>query len=169
MRLQKESHLFMYTLKINVLLINIPLFLMRVEESNYKDLYTKKVTIKSGDFYFFEKFIISEISEGVHFTWEIAKEIIALAYEHYGQDVRVAYISNRVNSYSVNAQDWLNFYKERHHLEAIAIIAYDKLGIMNVVLEKLFTQTRLRKFKNLDEAVAWISTLNNSSEIEKAS
>lgn len=159
----------MNTLKINVHLRNIPLLKMRIEESKYENGYDKKVTIKSGDFYFFKKFVVAEIAEGVHFDWELAKEVIAMAYDHYGQDIRVAYISNRVNSYSVNAPDWLNFYKERHHLEAIAIVAYDKMGIMNVVLEKIFNQTRLRKFKSLDEAVAWVSTIKDSSEVEKTS
>jgi len=142
---------------------------MRVEESKYKDHYDKKITLNSGDFYFFKKFIIAEIANGVHFDWETAKETIDLAYEYYGQDIKVAYISNRVNDYSVNAQDWLKFYKERHHLEAIAIVAYNKIGIMNVVLEKIFTQTRLKKFNNLDEAVNWVLTLKDSKEANETS
>jgi len=91
---------------------------MRIAESPYNDKYEKKVTTSSGDYYFFNKFIVSEISTGVHFNWEIGKEIIELAYKHYGEDIRVAYISNRVNDYSVNAQDWLKFFNERHYLGA---------------------------------------------------
>lgn len=140
---------------------------MRVEDSKYKDLYDKKVVLECGNFYYFKKFIISEIKEGIHFTWETAKECIDKAYEHYGQDIKVVYISNRVNSYSVNAQDWLKFYQERHHLEAIAIVAYNKMGLMNVVLEKIFNQARLRKFSKLDDAVTWALALKDSSELKK--
>ena len=57
---------------------------MRVEDSKYKDLYDKKVSLDSGNFYFFKKLIIAEINNDVHFTWEIAKESIDKAYEHYG-------------------------------------------------------------------------------------
>ena len=142
---------------------------MRVEDSKYKDLYDEKVILDSGNFYFFKKFIIAEINDGVHFTWEIAKEIIDRAYEHYGQDIKVAYISNRVNSYSVNAQDWLKFYQERHHLEAIAIVAYNKMGLMNVVLEKIFNQTQLRKFSKLDNAVNWVLALKDSAALKSTS
>ena len=142
---------------------------MRVEDSIYKDLYDKKVSLTSGNFYFFKKFIIAEINDGVHFTWEIAKDTIDRAYEHYGQDVKVAYISNRVNSYSVNAQDWLKFYQERHHLEGIAIVAYNKMGLMNVVLEKIFNETRLRKFSKLDDAVNWVLSLKDSSTLKSKS
>ncbi len=129
---------------------------MRVEESKYKDLYEKKVVLESGSFYFFEKYIIAEIDEGVHYDWEAAKKMVDKAYEHYGEEPKVAYITNRVNSYSVDPQDWLKFYKERHHLEAYAIVAYNRIGLMNVVLEKLFSQTRIRKFSHLDDAVEWV-------------
>tara|TARA_R110002072_G_scaffold118631_1_gene250733 strand:- start:143714 stop:144148 length:435 start_codon:yes stop_codon:yes gene_type:complete len=139
---------------------------MRIAESPYNDKYEKKVTTSSGDFYFFNKFIVSEISTGVHFNWEIGKEIIDLAYKHYGENIRVAYISNRVNDYSVNAQDWLKFFNERHHLEAFAIVAYSKIGLMNVILEKIFVQTKIRKFDSLEAAITWVLRLDQLKKIE---
>jgi len=71
----------------------------------------------------------------------------------------LAYISNRVNDYTINAKDWPKFYKEQHHLEAFAIVACNKMGLMNVVLEKIFSYTRLQKFSSLDEAVTWVLSL----------
>lgn len=134
---------------------------MKVEESQYKDLYQKKISLHYGNFYIFETYVISEISEGVHFNWELAEEVIELVYDHFGtRDIKVAYISNRINNYTVHAQDWLNFYKERHHLEAFAVVAYSKLGFMNVILEKVFAQMRLKKFNDLDSAVDWVLSLN---------
>ena len=102
----------------------------------------------------------------MHFNWEIGKEIIELAYKHYGEDIRVAYISNRVNDYSVNAQDWLKFFNERHHLEAFAIVAYSKIGLMNVILEKIFVQTKIRKFDSLEAAITWVLRLDQLKKIE---
>jgi hypothetical protein len=134
---------------------------LKVEESKYKDHYQKKISLHYGNFYIFEKYVISEISEGVHFNWALAEEVIELVYEHFGsRDIKVAYISNRIYNYSVHAQDWLNFYKERHHLEAFAVVAYTKLGFMNVILEKVFSQIRLKKFSSLDDAVEWVLSLN---------
>lgn len=142
---------------------------MRVEDSKYNNLYDKKVSLKSGNLYFFKKFIITEMNEGVHFNWEMAQDSIAEAYEHYGEDNKVAYISNRVNSYSVNAQDWLKFYQHRHHLEAIAIVAYNKVGLMNVEIEKIFNQTQLRKFNKLDDAVNWVHSVKGSTALKNNS
>ncbi|RMA64432.1 hypothetical protein [Ulvibacter antarcticus] len=133
---------------------------MRVEDSKYKDSYERKVVLDSGNYYFFKKFIVAENKTGIHFTWEVAKEVISLAYEHYGDDIQVTYISNRVNEYTLKAQDWLNFYKERHHLEAIAIVAYNKLGIMNVILEMVFNHIKFRKFNSLDDAINWVDSLD---------
>ncbi|GHC51609.1 hypothetical protein [Ulvibacter litoralis] len=139
---------------------------MRIEDSIYKDKYVKKITIEIGELYFFERFIVSEINEGAHFTWTIAEKIINHAYDHYGKDIKVVYIANRINTYNINPQDWLNFYKERHHLEGLAIVAYTKLGLMNVVLEKIFTQTRLKKFNNLDDAIKWALSLEDSRNLK---
>jgi len=137
---------------------------VRVEESKYNNLYEKKIVHHLGNFYFFKDYVISEINEGIHFNYENGKEIIDMAYEHYGEGIKVAYISNRVNSYSLDPRDWITFYKERHKLEAFAIVAYNKIGIMNAVLEKLFSQTRIGRFDNLDEAVNWVMTIHKEKE-----
>ena len=129
---------------------------MRVETSKYAGQYLKKLALSEGNFYFFKDFIVGELNHGVHFTYEKGKVLIDEVYNLYGQDVNVSYISNRVNSYSVHAQDWLKFYKERHHIDSYAIVAYNKIGLMNVMLEKLFSQARMRKFGVLDDAVNWV-------------
>lgn len=140
---------------------------MRVEESEFNDKYETKVVHETGNFYIFKKFIIGEVNEGAHFNWGVAKEIIEAVYEYFGsRDIKVAYISNRVHSYSLDPQDWLQFYKERNHLEAFAIVAYNKIGLMNVILEKIFTQTRIKKFNNLHDAIEWVENLKENAAVE---
>jgi hypothetical protein len=79
---------------------------MKLEDSAYiKDCFVK-FSEPFGDCYIFEKFIVSEISEGVHFDWEKAQIIISRVYEYFGTThVDLSYISNRINSYSLTAQD----------------------------------------------------------------
>ena len=130
---------------------------MKVEESKYKLIYKHKILEPYGTFYLFDGYVISEINEGVHFNWELAEQVIEKVYDFYGtRDIKVSYISNRINSYSLYPQDWLRFYKERHQLVCYAIVAYNRIGLMNVILEKIFSQTRIRKFNHLDEAVEWV-------------
>lgn len=107
-----------------------------------------------GTFYFFENFIISEINEGVLFDWELAKEVIDVALNYYGENPRIGYISNRVNSYSLKPQDWLKFFGARHTLTSFAIV--DPKSQSSTLLEKLFFRSLIQKFDNLNDAAAWV-------------
>ncbi|MDC6366405.1 MULTISPECIES: hypothetical protein [Flavobacteriaceae] len=108
-----------------------------------------------GVFYFFDGLVVSEIKEGVVFNWSMAQKIIAIAYEVIGTDTPIAYISNRINNYSVVPTDWLKFYINRHQLEYYSVVAYDKSGLSSIVLERMFFKNSIRQFSNLEDAVAW--------------
>jgi len=139
---------------------------VRLEESKYKDKFEAKIVLPEGNFYIFKKFVVGEVAQDVHFNWELAQIVLEKVYDYLGsRDVKMAYISNRVNAYSVHPQDWLQFYKERHHLEAFAVVAYNKIGFMNVVLEKIFSQTRIRKFSELEKAVQWVEQLSPGDQV----
>lgn len=131
---------------------------MKLEDSPLiKDCFVK-VSEPFGDFYIFEKFVISEIAEGVHFDWDKAQVLIKHTYEFFGsKDLQINYISNRIHSYSVNAQDWLKFYKARHTVARVAIVAYEEKGLLSVQLEKMFTKSNYQTFNTLETAVQWAS------------
>ncbi|GAB5399574.1 MAG: hypothetical protein Aureis2KO_11590 [Aureisphaera sp.] len=138
---------------------------VKVENSKYREHYLKKLEFDFGNFYIFDTYVIGEISEGIHFNWDLASKVIYAVYDYFGTtDLKVAYISNRVNSYSVQPKDWMQFFKERHHIKCIAVVAYSKLGWMSVVLEKIFSNAPIKKFKDLDSAIDWAI---NSKEQKK--
>lgn len=128
---------------------------MLVSESNLKHELQDIYILDTGIFYFFENFIISEIKEGILFDWEMAQEVIQLAESYYGVDCKVAYISNRVHSYSLVPQDWLKFFKARNSISAFAVVSYSKHERSNILLERLFFKSKIRKFFDLEEAVKW--------------
>lgn len=129
---------------------------MKLEDSPLiKDCFVK-ISEPFGNFYIFEKFVISEIAEGVHFDWSKASCLIEKVYQYFGsRDVDINYISNRVHSYSVNAQDWLKFYKKRHKLARVAVVAYEEKGLLSVKIEKMFSKSKYKTFHTLDNAVKW--------------
>lgn len=140
---------------------------VKVEESKYRDLYREKISVPSGNFFIFDNYVVGEINEGVHFDWDIAKDIIQKVYLHFGtSDIHIAYVSNRVYSYSVQPKDWLNFYRDRHKLKCIAIVAYNKQGVLSLVLEKIFSKSPIRKFRTIDYAVDWAVNCD-ASKIKK--
>ncbi len=129
---------------------------MKVEDSYLNDKYIEKITMSHGTYYFFEKFIISEISAGIVFDWAFAKEVIDVANAFYGEDINISYISNRVNKYSLNPIDWIKFFKYDYALNKIAFVSYTDVGTSNILLEKIFIKTKLQKFSTLESAVDWV-------------
>lgn len=129
---------------------------MKVEDSNLVDEIEEIYIVESGTFYFCSQFVISEINEGINFDWKLAQEVIDLVYTHYGAEVEISYISNRVNSYSLVPQDWLKFFEARHSILSFSIVTYTKAGLMNIMLEKLFFKSKMKKFEKLYEATDWI-------------
>ncbi|MDO6759572.1 hypothetical protein Q4566_05110 [Tamlana sp. 2_MG-2023] len=84
-----------------------------------------------------------------------AKEIIAF----YGEDAKLAYISNRTNSYSTDPQDWANITANSNQLVATAIVSYNQMGRLNANLEKHFSKLEMHICYSLEEAVTWVNSL----------
>lgn len=133
---------------------------MNFEKSKYsKQIEHTKVVLPFGSFYFAEKVMIVEINEGYHFGWDEIEVLIPIIIDHYGEEVEIAYISNRVNSYSLEPQSWIKFEKNYNFIIAIAIVIYDDFSKMNASLEKLLTQKSLKRCYNLDAAIEWVLNL----------
>lgn len=129
---------------------------MKVEDSKYLQLEHEEIKLPFGNFYFFEKFIVSEMNEGIHFDWQRVKILSDLMVSHYGKEKQqLVYLSNRVNSYSIEPQSWLKFDKKYNLFKASGIIAYDQRGGLSVVLERIFSKEKIKRFRSLKEAVDW--------------
>lgn len=128
---------------------------------DYKALphFEQTYILQCGTFHFYKDFIISHINEGEYITWESAKELIDIAIDHYGREVHLSLISNRYNTYEIKYEDWQQFYKEGFQLKALAIVTYNKSGIMNFMTEKKMFRHKIRNFYSLENAIKWITTL----------
>jgi hypothetical protein len=129
---------------------------VKVADSNLVNEIEDIYILQTGIFYFCSDYVISEINEGVNFDWDFAQEVIELVYSHYGTDVEISYISNRVNSYSLVPQDWLKFFNARHSMRCFAVVTYSQAGLMNVMMEKLFFKSKMKKFETLYKATDWV-------------
>jgi hypothetical protein len=132
---------------------------MKFKDSKYYKL--KHYTIKRpfGNFYLLENFFISELNEGVHFDWEMIKSVMDEVVMFYGFDAQIGYISNRTHSYSTNPQTWDGIYKEYGLIIAGAIVTYNAMAFMNATLEKQFYKKSIKRCLSLEEAIEWISNL----------
>ncbi len=108
-----------------------------------------------GTFYFFDGLVISEINEGVTFGWEMGKKAIDGAREVFGEDMPIAYISNRINKYYVVPADWAKFYSNRNQLSFYSVVGSTKGSFASLVLERLFFRNSIRQFSDLEKAIEW--------------
>lgn len=138
---------------------------MRFEESKYFNLLPHyKIEFSFGDFYLCKNFVISELNEGVHFDWDKILEVIGAMLDYYGEDLQIGYISNRVDSYSIDPQLWYRFHKEFDFIIAIATVAYNDLAYINPTIEKQFAKISLKRCNALDEAIVWTKTLEEFNQ-----
>lgn len=133
---------------------------MRVADSNLVDLIEDVLIDDFGYYYFFDGFVISEIHEGVIYNWEASQAPINGAYEHYGPNLSVCYISNRVNQYSIKPTDWIKFFRHKHPLNGYATVNYTEQNFLNALLEKVFLKTKVERFENLYDAINWAQKCN---------
>ncbi|WP_397362893.1 hypothetical protein [Olleya sp. R77988] len=124
-----------------------------------KDVYVSD----HGNFYFLDGIVISEINEGVTYTWEEASKAIDAAKEFYGNNVTVTYISNRVNKYSIKPSDWLKFYRNDNNLNGYAVVTNSENSWFNALMEKLFSVAEIVRFEDLYEAIKWAKHKNNTN------
>ncbi|RLD26392.1 MAG: hypothetical protein DRI75_11800, partial [Bacteroidetes bacterium] len=92
--------------------------------------------LKSGDLYFYDDYIISEVHEGVIVMYKDSLEVLNLVHKHYGFKKHYGLISHRFNSYSVNLSDLLPIAHESGLLVANAVVAYTDMALKNFELEK---------------------------------
>lgn len=134
---------------------------MRFEESKYfNSLNPKILEMPFGKFYFCEKFIVSELNEGIHFDWDKIETIIAELINFYGKDAKIGYIPNRINSYSINPHYWDKVDKKYNIIVASAIVIYSTMTMMNATLEKRFFNKSMKRCNSLGEAIDWMSNID---------
>lgn len=133
---------------------------MKFEDSKYYNtLISKKVILKSGILYFSKHFCISEINEGVHLGFKESQEIMITLVEHYGENLKIGFISNRINSYSIDIREWIKFNEAYDFLIATAIVTYNDLNFNIAKIEKYLSNTSIKKCNSLNEAINWIVDL----------
>lgn len=109
-----------------------------------------------GKFYFFDGLVISEINQGVTFNWSMAQKVIKDAQLLFGKDLPISYISNRINQYHIVPADWAKFFNNRHQLDLYCVVGSCQKSFASLVLEKVFFITPIKKFQDLEEAIAWV-------------
>ncbi len=115
--------------------------------------------VEDGEFFVFDEFLICQIAEGINITPEHSEILDHAIKKHFlGKDL--VYISNRVNSYSV---DPLTYVEVEHipNLIAIAMVPDDEVMRKSAEYERNFYDKPYEIFDNLSEAIEWSHRMIN--------
>ena len=106
-----------------------------------------------GIFFYFDSLVISEIKDGIVFGWDMAEKAVIAAEEIFGKKQPIAYISNRINNYTVAPTDWIKFYTNRNRLSFYSVVGSTQGSFASIVLERMFFQNSIHQFTDLQEAI----------------
>lgn len=126
---------------------------IKLNDTKYSKEIKKTHELEIGTFFFFEKFIVAEINEGENVNYIKCQELIKLAIDFYPNEIKVNYISNRINEYSVSPVDWLKFLKNVDRIKNYYIVCSSKSSFTNLIFEKLFFKKRIYQTDSLDIAI----------------
>ena len=133
---------------------------MYFEESSLsKSLNYEKVVLDIGSYFLLDNFFIMEVNEGQHFDWKELNKVLTILRDHYGHHKTLAYIANRVNSYSIDPLLWSYFDKDDSILIAASIVSYRDSTMLSANIEKQLSSIPLKRSKTLEEAIGWVQKL----------
>ena len=78
--------------------------------------------------------------------------------DFYGKDLKIAYISNGINAYSIEPQLWMKFDKEYNFVIASAIVVHNDLNYINASIEKKFSSSSKIGFSNHYKGILGLMT-----------
>ncbi len=115
----------------------------------------KAYNLDLGKVIFYKNYLVIEVAEGISFNHEKAKKLSVLTNLHFG-NAPFGYISHRINSYSLEATDYMKIKEVFPNLSAFAVVVYNKLQETSVRIENMFFEDGIMKFDKLEDAKAWI-------------
>ena len=128
---------------------------MQISETTYTSEVLEVHEFEFGTFYYFQNFVLAEISEGINFDWPKAKIILDIANRIYPINFKPHYISNKINSYSIDPTIWLRVFKTKRRINTYVVIDSNPSARFNLLFEKQFFKGKIRKFDTLYEAIYW--------------
>ncbi|HET8752719.1 MAG TPA: hypothetical protein VFM59_00020 [Salinimicrobium sp.] len=117
----------------------------------------KILELNFGNVKVYDKFLVSELKEGVLFDVESNRKLLQIGSEEF-KGKPYGYISNRINSYAVNPMVYRES-AEHENLKAIAVVAPTEIGRKSATVERNFYKDKscFAIFATFEEARDWIN------------
>ncbi|WP_165586770.1 hypothetical protein [Neotamlana sedimentorum] len=125
-----------------------------MKNSRFYNEILEEFNYSFGKLFVFQGYVISEIYEGETIGWECGEQMVNDVSNFLNtKSGEIIFITNRINSYSVIASDWLKFFKHSYSLKSYFVVSSSSVGTLNSTIEKLFFKKKIKHFNSLDEAI----------------
>lgn len=118
---------------------------------------TKVYSYPFGTVSVFDQYLIAVMNEGITVTPDLNDILEELAIESFGSK-KFAYITHRINSYSVDPKIYIKTSKISN-LVGFAVVNGEKIVIDNTEIERLFLNKPFKTFLNINDAISWAKEL----------
>lgn len=112
-----------------------------------------------GTIYFYPNLVVVEAKEGVTLSYTTGFSLLVSGLRRLGSRPFV-YIANRINSYSVNPNDYI-YLEKVPSLKGIAIVTPNEIGKKNAEMELNFFNKPMAIFDSISEAYTWGTQILN--------
>lgn len=128
----------------------------------------KKLVFDFGEVAIYNNYAVGIMNEGEIFKRDQVLTLYQYSLEAFGKKP-FGYISNRVNSYSLDPQAY-EVTKIAPNLVAIAIVIQNPAQKMSAAVEKMFFNKPFKLFDSLEKATAWMERqlANHSTSYQSA-
>lgn len=114
---------------------------------------TKIMEMEIGNYFFYGNIVIVEAKEGIMLSYKKDLSVVLLIL-NITEGKPWVYISNRINSYSIQPLDY-KYLNKVPSLKALAVVNYNEVGYLNSELEAKFCKKPFGVFHNVSDAVIW--------------
>jgi len=105
----------------------------------------------------YDNYVITVINEGVVITLEHNETLLKVA-ESYFSDKPFVYISNRINSYSVDPKVYFKT-EQIQTIKGLAVVTNNYQVKINAKIEKMFFKKPFEIFTEIEDAIAWANEM----------
>ncbi|MBT8276973.1 MAG: hypothetical protein KJO39_12570 [Bacteroidia bacterium] len=120
---------------------------------DFADTPRKVLNTELGNIYIYDQYVIMEGKENVNISIRNGMPILLKVVKAVGLR-SVVYISNRINTYSVDPNDY-KYLEMIPNLTGIAVVAYNDYAANTAMLEEKFFRKPFKVFTSMNDAKKW--------------
>lgn len=137
------------------------IFIIMITSPKINNTNFIKKKLKLGELRYNNQYIVVVFNEGIDVNFDNFGEIADIIKSQYGTRP-FGYISNRINSYSIDLSDAEKFNKMFPNAKACATVAHSSMTERIFEIEERFFKFNRRAFRNIEDAIDWVEdTLSN--------